>query len=171
MGSWVKYFSEPNPALCFEENGTCSATSDPKDFYQRLDAVFAATTRRLLAAKARGVDFTILASTPFNQFDLPIELVKRKFFGVDTSDIESIDRAAFDKSAVPGNTRLKKMADALGARFIDPIQYVCGESRCAMVDEQGLPLFIDAIHYRSEAVKSARFEFLNDAAGLKLGSP
>jgi peptidoglycan/LPS O-acetylase OafA/YrhL len=167
MGSWVKYFSEPNKIICFEENGSCRASDDPSWFTSHLDAVFAATTHRLEAAKARGIDFSIIASTPFNELDLPIELVKRKFFGLDTTDLESIDRAAFEKSAVPANSRLEKMAAALGAPFMDPLQYLCDMHRCAMVDQQGLPLFIDAIHYRSEAVQTKRFEFLNEAAGLR----
>ena len=62
--------------------------------------------------------------------------------------------------------RLEAMAKATGATFVDPLPYLCDAHRCTTIDPQGVSLFVDAIHYRSEAVKSHRFEFLNDVAGV-----
>lgn len=165
MSNWVEYFYGPNGAFCFLQDGGCVATTDPAWFSKHLDAAFVRTSNRLEALKKRGVDLIIIASTPFSNFDVPIELAKRKFFGRKTDEVEFVDRTSFETMGASVKTRLKAMAKATGATFVDPVPHLCDAYRCATIDPQGVSLFVDAIHYRSEAVKGPRFEFLNDVAG------
>jgi hypothetical protein len=56
--------------------------------------------------------------------------VKRKFLGMDTKNIEFIDRDAFEKNAAPLKSRLVAMASSIGARFVDPLDFLWENRRC-----------------------------------------
>lgn len=58
------------------------------------------------------------------------------------------------------------LASSIGAKFVDPFEFLCDEHRCATIDDDGVPYFRDRGHDRSGAVRSARFRFLDDALGV-----
>jgi hypothetical protein len=58
------------------------------------------------------------------------------------------------------------LASSIGAKFVDPLDFLCDTHRCPTVDKDGVPYFKDDGHYRSGAVITARFQFLDDAAGV-----
>jgi len=169
VSNWYEYFATPNGAFCFLENGSCVVNLDPSWYAAHLDSVFARTAGRLAALKKHGAELFIISSTPFSQFDVPIELAKRNFFGSKTDDVEFIDRDAFERAGAPVRKRLNAMAKASGAVLIDPLPFLCDAHRCPTIGPQGVSLFVDAIHYRSAAVRSPRFQFLDEATGL--GAP
>ena len=132
-----------------------------------LDAIMGAFGTELAELTKRGINVVILSATPVPDMDAPQEILRRKFFGYSTEAIASADRATFEKDLVNVKPRLKAMAAAAGATFVDPLDYLCAENRCAMVDENGDTLFWDQSHFRGQSVKSSRFKFLDDAAGLQ----
>ncbi len=166
ISNWSEYFYRFDSPFCFLDDGSCVANLTPSEISEHLDAVFARTTRRLTALKKSGLELVIISSTPFGRFDVPIELAKRKFFGRPTDDVEFVDRIAFETRIGVIKSRLKAMAETVGATFVDPLPYLCDARRCMTVDPEGVSLFVDTIHYRADAVRSSRFDFLNAVTGL-----
>ena len=121
----------------------------------------------LLDLKNDGAEIVIIGTTPSGVWNVPAELARRKFLGRDTADVESIDRARFDNYTYPVKSRLMTLAAGIGGKFVDPLAYLCDNHRCPTVDSEGMPYFRDESHYRSAAVKTSRFEFLDDATGLR----
>ncbi|MCI0465958.1 MAG: acyltransferase [Beijerinckiaceae bacterium] len=163
---WYAYFTSKDGWMCFESGSECRLERDPSSYFARLDAVFDALRGRLQALKDRGAEIVILGSIPGGQWNFPSELAKRKFLGIDTEDAEYIDRYAFEKNAAAINVRLNTLASATGGKFIDPLNFLCDGNKCPTVDDEGVPYYIDKDHLRASAVKTARFQFLDDAAGI-----
>lgn len=132
-----------------------------------LDAVMTSFGAQLAELTKRGINVVILSATPVPDTDEPQEILRRRFFGYSTDAVVSVDRETFERDLADVKPRLKAMAAAVGATFIDPLDYLCAKNRCAMIDENGDTLFWDQSHFRGQSVKSARFKFLDDAAGLQ----
>jgi hypothetical protein len=96
---------------------------------------------------------------------VPFELAKRRFLGIATTEIEYIDRLGFEKKASPIKSRLMALAASVDGIFVDPLDFLCENGRCPTVDSEGVPYFKDECHYRSGAVRTSRFQFLDDAIG------
>ncbi len=132
-----------------------------------LDQTFTSLSERLIALTRRGVKVVILSSTPVPELDMPQELLRRKFFGYSTQDIEYEDRVAFEKELLKIKPRLTWLAETTGANLVDPFDYLCDERRCALLDENQDSLYSDQSHYRSRSVKGPLFKFLDGVAGLE----
>ena len=86
--------------------------------------------------------------------------------GIDTQNIEYIDRDEFETNAAPVKSRLISLASSIGAKFVDPLDFLCEKDRCPTVDRDGVSYFKDRDHFRSGTIKTARFQFLDDATGI-----
>ena len=166
VANWYAYFNLPNHLICFIEGDQCTVRQDEAWFYSHMDKAFDSLRTRLLEFKIRGIDIVIVGATPSGHWDVPYELAKRKFWGGDTQEVEFIDRKDFETRAVPTKSRLEGLAASVGAAFIDPLNYLCDDTRCPTVDKDGVPYYRDDGHFRSEAVKASRFQFLDDATGI-----
>jgi peptidoglycan/LPS O-acetylase OafA/YrhL len=167
VSNWYGYFNPADGWMCFETGGGCRLERDPESFYPLLDAAFAGLRFRLLELKNRGTEIVIVGATPSGRWNVPTELAKRRFLGMDTTDIEYIDRATFDDRAYPVKSRLMALATSLGEKFVDPLAFLCDQQRCPTVDSEGVPYFKDDCHYRSTTVRTSRFQFLDDVMGLR----
>jgi peptidoglycan/LPS O-acetylase OafA/YrhL len=167
VSNWEAYFRPEFGKVCFETADGCLIEREPQSFYPLLDAAFSGLRSRLLDLKNSGSEIVIIGTTPSGVWNVPAELARRKFLGRDTADVESIDRARFDDYTYPVKSRLMTLAAAVGGNFVDPVGYLCDNHRCPTVDSEGTPYFRDECHFRSAAVKTSRFEFLDDATGLR----
>ncbi len=165
VSNWYGYFNDS--WICFETSSGCRSEQRQEAFYTRLDAVFAGLASRLLKLKNQGTEIVIVGATPSSQWNVPSELAKRRFLGLDTTDIEYIDRAVYDYYAYPVKSRLMALAASIGGKFVDPLDFLCDNQRCPTVDSEGMPYFRDESHYRSAVVRTSRFQFLDDATGLR----
>ncbi|MCI0465957.1 MAG: acyltransferase [Beijerinckiaceae bacterium] len=168
VSNWYGYFHPTGGWMCFESGSECRVERKPSSFYPVLDAAFSRFRSRLMALKNRGTEIVIVGATPSSRWNVPAELAKRRFLGMDTTDIEYIDRVVYDKDAFPIKSRLKALAESVGGKFIDPLDFLCEEQRCPTVDNDGVPYFKDESHYRSGAVRTPRFQFLDDATGVRM---
>jgi len=164
--NWYAYFYLPSHTVCFVEGDSCTIDQDPAWFYKHLDTAFASLHDRLLEFKKQGAEIVIVGATPSSDWDVPAELARRVFWGGETREVEYIDRDVFEVNAAPTKTRLMSLATSLGAKFVDPLNFLCDDHRCPTVDKDGVPYFRDEGHYRSDAVKTTRFQFLDDATGV-----
>ncbi len=167
VSNWEAYFRPEFGNICFETADGCQTRRDPQAFYPLVDAAFSSLGAKLLELKNRGAEIVIIGTTPSGIWNVPAELARRKFLGRDTAEVESIDRARFDGYTRPVKSRLMALAAAIGGKFVDPLGYLCDDHRCPTVDSAGVPYFRDECHYRSAAVKTSQFAFLDDAAGLR----
>ena len=152
--------------MCFEIGGGCHQEFEPSSYFQNLDAALANLCARLLKLRNRGAEIVIVGDSPSGRWNVPVELAKRKFVGMDTTDIEYIDRDEFEKKAAPIRNRLLALALSVGGKFVDPLDFLCESRRCPTVDRDGVSYFMDDQHFRSSAVKTSRFQFLDDATGI-----
>ena len=166
VSNWYGYFTLSNHAICFVEGDTCTVMQDRTWYFQHLDAALASLRTRLLEFRKRGADIVIVGATPSGHWNVPVELAKRRFFGLDTQNIEFIDRDEYETNAASLKSRLVSLASSIGAKFVDPLDFLCEKNRCPTVDKDGVPYFKDQDHFRSAAVKTARFQFLDDATGV-----
>jgi hypothetical protein len=90
--------------------------------------------------------------------------LKRQFWEADTKDIEYIDREEFERRSAPVKDRLISLASSIGGQFID--DFLCIDNRCPAIDENGVPYFRDREHFRAAAVRTSRFQFLDEVAGI-----
>jgi SGNH domain (fused to AT3 domains) len=164
---WNAYFAPKEGWMCFETSGGCRLEREPSSYYRQLDGALCDLRSRLLELKDRGAEIIILWTTPWGRWNVPSELAKRKFMGLDTRDIEYIDRVEFENNAAPIKGRLMDLASAIGGRFVDPLEFLCDGRRCQTVDQDGVPYFIDDQHIRASMITTARFRFLDDAAGIR----
>jgi SGNH domain (fused to AT3 domains) len=164
---WNAHFAPKEGWMCFETSGGCRLEREPSSYYRQLDGALCDLRSRLLELKDRGAEIIILWTTPWGRWNVPSELAKRKFMGLDTRDIEYIDRVEFENNAAPIKGRLMDLASAIGGRFVDPLEFLCDGRRCPTVDQDGVPYFIDDQHIRASMITTARFRFLDDAAGIR----
>jgi SGNH domain (fused to AT3 domains) len=80
--------------------------------------------------------------------------------------IEYIDREKFERRSAPVKGRLISLAAAIGGKFVDPLDFLCFDNRCPAIDENGVPYFRDRAHFRAAAVRTSRFQFLDEVAGI-----
>lgn len=165
ISTWYGYFSPGNTAFCFLEGDACAMKDEPTWYFEHVDATLAKLRAHLLEFRKRGIEIVIVSATPYGDWDVPSELLKRQFLGVDTQDIEYIDRDKFEKNIAPLKERLISLASSIGGKFVDPLDFLCKERRCATIDENAIPYYRDNGHFRAGAVRSARFRFLDDALG------
>jgi len=164
---WNAYFMPTEGWMCFESSEGCRVELKPEAYYPLLDASLADLRSRLLELKDRGTGTVILWTMPWGQWNVPSELAKRKYLGLDPADVEYVDRVDFETKAAPLKSRLKELAAAVEGKFIDPLDFLCDGRRCPTVDKDGVPYYIDDQHIRAAFIKTARFQFLDDAAGIK----
>jgi len=164
--SFWDYFKPSNTDICLmDDDGRCIVETDPQSYYRLVDKVFSRLGHRLSALRKSGTEVVIVSPIPWGDWNVPLELAKRKFLGLDAAEVETIDRARFE-SGMAIKARLISLAASVGARYFDPADYLCDARRCPATDQDGVPLYRDQHHLRAGAVKTSRFQFLDDAAGI-----
>jgi SGNH domain (fused to AT3 domains) len=163
---WHAYFRPNKGWMCFETESGCRVEKNPAIYYPLFDAALSDLRGRLLDLKERGAEIVILWATPGGEWNVPAELVKRKFLRLDAKEVEYVDQVSFERSAAETKRRLMELAAAIGGKFIDPFEFLCDGRRCPTVDKDGAPYYIDDQHIRATFIKTARFQFLDDAAGI-----
>ena len=167
VANWDAYFRPEFGIMCFEAAGGCQMAQDAQSFYALVDGAFSGMRTRLVELKGGGAEIVVIGTTPSGGRNVPVELAKRKFLGMDTADIEYIEADWNEFFAYPLKSRLKALAVSVGGRFVDPFAFLCANQHCPTVDREGNSYFMDDCHYRSGAVRTSQFQFLDDAAGLR----
>ncbi|WP_162180383.1 acyltransferase family protein [Methylocapsa aurea] len=165
VANWYSYFNPIDNHVCFREGDACVSGQDPSWYRQHLEGALAATRARLLQLQKRGAEIAFVSSTPYGRWDVPMELLKRRFLGMDTAEIAYVDRDKFEAASGPLKSLLISMATSIGAKFIDPLDFLCDGRLCPTIDENGLSYFQDTGHLRASTVRTKRFHYLDDAAG------
>jgi peptidoglycan/LPS O-acetylase OafA/YrhL len=165
--NWISYFDPANAKICFLEGDSCALRlNDPAWYIPHVDAAFAALGERLRDLRERGAKIVIVSTTPYGPLDVPSELLKRQFLGLDTQEVAFIDRDKFEKDSALTKRNLVALAMAIGAKFIEPVDFLCGEHLCPTIGGDSQSYFRDKGHYRAAAVRTDRFRFFDEALGI-----
>ena len=167
VSNWRSYFNADNEKICFVEGDSCVVKlRDPEWFVPHVETMFAGLGDILRKFRERGTEVVIVSATPYGKWNVPAELLKRQFLGMDTQDVAYFDRAPFEKDSALVNRNLVAIASAIGATFVDPVDYLCDAHQCPTLDADGVPYFRDMGHYRAGAVRTDRFGFFDAAVGI-----
>jgi hypothetical protein len=165
IASWVGYFGDPtgatNIAIC--KNGMVGCTR-----YARHDELLALIyrdfQRQLQALVQTGADVIVILPLPVPGFSVPEEMAKREFWHETVSDLEQMSLDRYLEDAGPVREALSVVATKSGARVVDPIQFMCHQGGCPLMDEEGQSLYKDAVHLTPKAVVD-RYDFLDPYLG------
>jgi hypothetical protein len=142
VSNWYAYFNPADELICFPAGDGCRIEPERSSYFTHLDAALASLRSRLFQFRKRGAEVVTVGATPSADWDVPLELAKRKFWGIDTKSMEYIDRDEFEKKAAPLTSRLIALASSIGAKFVDPLDFLCENQRCPTIDKDGVPYFI-----------------------------
>jgi peptidoglycan/LPS O-acetylase OafA/YrhL len=83
----------------------------------------------------------------------PRTIAVRKGLSFEIRGPRSIARAAMDAETEAANAHIRRVAQAVGAQLVDPMQTLCDATRCSPVDDAGRPLYKDMTHVRSSVAR------------------
>ena len=139
--------------LCRPEGARCR----PVGAEQALETGFTLFAQRMTALAAAGLKVTILLPPPYATYDLPSELARRRFLGLDRTTLEHLPRAEQEANRAPVEQRLRLLLGTPGIRLLDPFDLLCTPGHCDTVDSEGFPLFRDSDHVRASVLAKSRF--------------
>ncbi len=122
ISNWFAYFNPANEKICFFEGDSCvMRLRDPDWFEPHVAAIFARLGETLRKLKERGTEVVIISATPYGKWNVPAELLKRQFLGMDTQEVAYFDKGQFEKDSASletqsGGHRLGDRGDALSTR-------------------------------------------------------
>src|SRR5262249_46170769 len=117
------------------------------------DRAYESLATMIASYKTMGRQVYLILPIPIgDEFD-PYHLVTRSFldfgFKVENGPVE---RAKVEAVTKPIALRLAQIAEATGAKAIDPIPFLCGEGDCPTFSD-GLPIYMDSGHLRPAYVR------------------
>jgi hypothetical protein len=165
--NWFAYFHPDNEKICFVEGQSClMKLRNPDWFVPHVEATFAALREILRKFRERGTEVVIVTATPYGKWNVPAELLKRQFLGMDVQDIAWFDRDQFEREEALVRRNLVALAAEIGATLFVPADYLCEAHRCPTLDGDGVSTYRDEGHFRAAAVRTDRFGFFDDAVGV-----
>jgi peptidoglycan/LPS O-acetylase OafA/YrhL len=167
LSNWFVYFNLANEKICFIEGDSClTKLRNEKFFVPHVDGVFTSLGEILRKFTEHGTEVVIVSATPYGKWNVPAELLKRQFLGMDIQDVAFFDRGQFEKDSALVTRHLTAIASSIGATFFRPEDYLCDSHRCPTLDGAGVPYFKDLGHYSAAAVRTDRFGFFDAAVGI-----
>jgi hypothetical protein len=107
---------------------------------------------------AAGKKVVIVLSSPRGRALSPVSLVHREGMVLEIHGAPSaIPRAQLSKLTHRIDSRLRRIADAVGAAIVDPTEWLCTATACPSTDERGRPMYKDATHLRASIVRERFF--------------
>lgn len=125
---------------------------------------FEAALRRLVAGGKR---VAIVLSSPRGEAFDPKSQIERDGMVIRVQARHAaVPRAEISALSAPIDERLRRIAAAVGATLIDPIEWLCTPKHCPTADDAGRPLYKDATHLRASYARE-RFGAIDQFLYLK----
>ena len=124
-----------------------------------------------ILSKFRSSGRTVYLVLPVPKGDAfaPSSIVKRRFALSGFSVVQRMRLSEVDPWGRPIAAKLRSIALSNGAVPIDPVDYICHSEDCPTLAEDGLPMYCDGSHLRSDYVRN-QITFLDDIV-LKNNTP
>ena len=96
--------------------------------------------------KKSGKDVYIILDNPFGEEIDPLSMYKRYWNHLEIIDVKPLTKDSVLTRMNPVRNRLISIANLTGARFIDPVSYLCGKIICDLYNEDGELMYKDYDH-------------------------
>ncbi len=98
-----------------------------------------------------GAEVTVVLPEPRLEHgeSLPRELARRRFLGVDETEVASMPLNRYLADTEPLRLSILNIAKKVGASVVDPEAQLCHGGRCWLIDEKGAPILRDSNHFRA----------------------
>lgn len=150
-----------NHLLCFEPAQGCRLERDPDRYRDGVATAFARLATEIRTLRDKGIAVTLVMPLPDAEIDIPRESVKRAYLGLEPDGLQPIDRAAALERAAGARALLTELAQATGARLLDPLQTMCEATHC-LASRDGLqPDYRDTNHLTARAIRDGRLDFID----------
>jgi peptidoglycan/LPS O-acetylase OafA/YrhL len=166
IAAWDEYLMDPAShqrahAMCIQKTSGCLSEEDHKKL---LSDVAKALETQLDRLRSRGIPVVIVLPLPVPGFNLPQTMARQAFSHKRALDHMALSVADYFAESRESREVLSDVAGMTGALIIDPVDFMCDANFCALLDENGMSLYKDAVHLRPSAVR-ARFGFLDSFMG------
>ena len=153
--SWRFYAESEEGRLCFVRDGSCISHS-VDEYPQAFGTAISELTDRLAGLKAGGARVVLVLDMPVPGAGGgdPAVLSYRRFYGLPVADIAQIE-------VLPTTVAYGEAAVRAGVEVVDPVDYVCSESKCPALTAEGRLLYRDSGHLRSSAIRTDAYNFLD----------
>ncbi len=146
---WEGYFDSLPFHLADDKTRTTIGASSP-----HVDSVFGLFERELAMLRTSGKRIYLVLSSPHSQFLSPNALLPRRIPGLKPRQIvRDLPRAAIPIQTGKLMDRLRSIATRTGVIVIDPIEYLCDDASCPIVEADGRAIYSDSHHLRPSFVR------------------
>jgi hypothetical protein len=115
---------------------------------------YEALGRMLLSFKNQRKKVYLVLNIPVGSELDPKDMVQRDLFHGEFRFLTGgIDKSAFVERTKGVVSRLREVGIRSGATIIDPVEYLCSETRCPAVTSDGEPIYKDEAHLRPSFVR------------------
>jgi hypothetical protein len=122
----------------------------------RAVTIFANFERQVSALVAAGKHVYIIMSNPTVQRHIPGSNIPKRLGGfVVNSTIPEISKQEFLEETWWVSAQLRRIGERTGATLIDPVDYLCDDTKCRTMTAEGMPMYKDADHLRAGYVRDS----------------
>ncbi len=101
----------------------------------------------------QGKKVVVLSSSPRGALVEPQKLIPRQWWQWHDPVLAPRSRASLKQVVTDVDARIALAVKNAGAEWLDPFDYFCGADTCAVMAEDGLPIFMDDSHLRARYVR------------------
>jgi peptidoglycan/LPS O-acetylase OafA/YrhL len=144
--SWFSYFHSDSHTITADRLPLSSVAGQQESFQELQNML-----TKLTGAGKRV--YLVLNIPLWGNFN-PKSMIKRSLVGF-TLDTMPVQEESFMSVFAPINKDLRRVASVSGARVIDPLDTICPNGICQVIDADGKPIYRDVTHLRPTYVESA----------------
>jgi hypothetical protein len=139
-------------------------TLEPFPSNRAHEAAYASLLRGIQELRAKGKRVFLILQPPTGDLFDPRSMITGSRFGEmkPRTGMEPFRVDEFRQNNSEPRTRLMDIARATGAIVVDPVDYICKNNICPVVNAAGKPIYTDPVHMRPYFVRSA-VHYLDEA--------
>jgi peptidoglycan/LPS O-acetylase OafA/YrhL len=158
--AWYGYFTPSQDGVEMPVDGTLEQFPSNRAH----EAAYAALLRGIQELRAKGKRVFLILQPPTGDLFDPRSMITGSRFGEmkPRTGMEPFRVDEFRQNNSEPRTRLMDIARATGAIVVDPVDYICKNNICPVVNATGKPIYTDPVHMRPYFVRSA-VHYLDEA--------
>jgi peptidoglycan/LPS O-acetylase OafA/YrhL len=115
--------------------------------------VFSKLAQELARLKAMGKQVHLVLNPPGGKMADPTNPIKNRLVALPRLIFHSIPMQAHIARTQTINLKMRAVAAHAGIPVLDPAEWLCSSSECAVTDANGVPIFYDSTHLRASYVE------------------
>lgn len=148
-GSWVGMLQRGDYYAVNDEKQTILDLND----HVILQSVLDAFIKELMLLKSLGKEIYVVLNPPGSGKANPEIVSRLSLFYSEKPSVKYISIAEHIQRTGAINANIKMSAQRAGVFVIDPMTWICSKTQCAFTDQEGIPYFRDATHFRASFIR------------------